>query len=81
MTTTKATHAYIGVSPCGCVRAVTADLPGHSIDVGADVAEFIRGGMTIERTTVEEASAVLCFSEHPLGHCPHPGTCANQEGA
>ncbi len=61
------THSYIGKKECGCVVAATV-IDGQTPEsVAADVADFIRGGLTIER--VESDFVRLHF-----GECPHDKT-------
>lgn len=48
------TMAYAGYcSVCGTLRAVTVDRPEYAKHVAADVADFIRGGLRVERVTCE----------------------------
>ena len=47
----KATHAYVGILPCGCCVAAVVDT-GDKF-AAADVARFIREGLKVERQTVE----------------------------
>ncbi len=61
----QSTHAYIAKKLCGCVTAVTVDLPGHPNWTSRDVAEFIAAGRTVERVTIEKARKVkLCKCHH-----------------
>lgn len=57
--------AYIGVSPCGCVPAVTVDEPEHAKDVAKDISGWIKRGRTVERVTMDEARERLTMD------CPH----------
>lgn len=45
--------AYIGTKSCGCTVAAVVDNPKHSKDVANAVSKFIRGGLKIERVSVE----------------------------
>jgi len=49
--------AYIGRSPCGCVRAATVDDPARARDVAKEIAAMVRGKLTIERVTCESVRA------------------------
>ena len=71
------THAYVGVAPCGCIRAATVDDDVHPKDVAADIVGFMRGGMTLERVSLEGGPVRLCWAEHAPGSlgCPHDGAC------
>ncbi len=55
----QATHAYIAKKPCGCVTAVTVDLPDHPDWTSHDVADFIKSGRSVERVTIAEARQTL----------------------
>ena len=48
------THVYTGKAKCGCIVAVVADMPDMPKETAKDVAEFIRGGYTVERVPVED---------------------------
>lgn len=71
--------AYVGVEPCGCIRAVTVDNPDHAKDVRRNVLEFLRFG-TVERMSVEKARVALCFDKHGTKNnvCPHPNACPHR---
>jgi hypothetical protein len=63
--------AYIGKCPgCKQVIAATVDAPEYRDDVAKDVAEWIRDGLIVERSTVGEARKLFnncaCNSEKPL---------------
>ena len=75
--TENATHAYIGIAACGCIRAATADDPDQKKEVAKDVASFLRWGKTVERVSVESVRITLCTSNHgPKNrNCPHPNAC------
>ena len=76
MVTPKPVMAYVGVSPCGCIRAATVDNPEHAKDVRKDVAAFMRAGDTIERLSVELARMQFCGNKHPKDTGgPHPAAC------
>ena len=61
----EATHAYIGRGKCGCIIAVTTDVPDMRKETAADVAEFVRGGLSVERVTLDD------FRRMPFGcKCP-----------
>lgn len=48
------THAYIGIRrDTGKVVAVTVDNPAHAREVAADLKEFAKGGLIIERVTLD----------------------------
>ena len=47
----KATHAYVGILPCGCCVAAVVDT-GDKF-AAKDVAGFIRRGYTVERQPIE----------------------------
>ncbi len=70
--------AYVGIDPCGCVRAATVDNPVHAKEARRDVREFMKHGI-IERWPIEQARQSLCFTNHPTRGkdkgCPHPGEC------
>ena len=79
--------AYIGVAECGCVRAAAADDPNSRQHTAADVADFIRDGLIIERVSVEQAPVKLCWADHVEGDarckdgCPHEGECPERAKA
>jgi hypothetical protein len=56
----KATHAYVGKheGKAGYCAAIV-DVPGEEKRTAESVAEFIRDGYTVERTTIEDARAGL----------------------
>lgn len=66
--------AYIGISRCGCVRAITMDRGGHDKETRRNVREFMKMGH-VERVTLETARARLCITYHPKQTCPHPQEC------
>jgi len=69
-------YAYVGISPCGCIRATVVDNPGRAKWVRKEVASFMRAGDTIERMAVELVRVRFCTDIHPRkGGCPHPGDC------
>ena len=76
------TYAYIGVSPCGCIRAATVDNPQHAKEVRKDVASFMRYGDTIERMPVEQVRVKFCVDKHlykgKAVTCPHPQACPHR---
>ncbi len=47
--------AYIARDLCGCIVGATVDDPDHASDTAKIVAEWVRDGLTLERTTVGEA--------------------------
>lgn len=79
MTTSKETHAYIGIAPCGCVQGATVDGPDHKREVSKDVAGFLKWG-TVERVSIENARVRLCFESHGKkgDTCPHPNGCPHR---
>jgi hypothetical protein len=68
------TPAYIGRRPCGCVVAAVVDDGDDPKDVAKFVAELVRKGITVERSTVEDARKLLtggCKCQHlPAGGAP-----------
>lgn len=69
-------YAYVGISPCGCIRAASVDNPEHAAHVRRDVSAFMRAGDTIERMEVEAVRKQFCTAPHPKKTgCPHPGAC------
>ena len=75
--------AYVGVSPCGCIRAAVADRPEHAKAVSKDVASFIANGDIVERMSGDQVRVKFCFDKHqqPRGKptvCPHPGACPHR---
>lgn len=52
-----ATHVYIGRAACGCIRAVSTDMPGATDLVARDVSNMVKGGLTVERMPIEEFRA------------------------
>ena len=61
----KATHAYVGILPCGCCVAAVVDT-GDKF-TAKEVAGFIRRGDTVERQTIEWVRQNLhrCTHEKP----------------
>lgn len=59
----KPTHEYIGKKWCGCIVAMTADLPQFSKHTAKSVAEMISDGLTVER--------VPFGSSNVIWDCPH----------
>lgn len=55
-------YAYVGICSHGKVRAITVDEPEYAKETRKDVAEFMRGGLTIERWTIEatRSAEFLC---------------------
>ena len=53
------TPAYVGKRPCGCVVAAIVDDGDDPKDVAKFVADLVRRGMTVERSTVEDARRLL----------------------
>ena len=45
----EATHAYIGRKACGCAVAAAVDMPELQEETAKSVAEFIKGGLRVER--------------------------------
>ena len=58
------THAYIGRKECGCVVAAVVDDPKYKKDTAQSVAEFLEGGLTIERVTLDETRELLKVCKH-----------------
>lgn len=50
----EATHSYIGIKPCGCVVAAVVDSPSMKQEASKALAEWVQGGLTIERVTHQE---------------------------
>mgnify|MGYP001610563214 CR=1 FL=1 len=69
-------YAYVGIDPCGCIRAATVDGPAWGRDVRRDINAFLRYGGTVERMEIERVRVQFCVTKHgPKGKCPHPGSC------
>lgn len=64
---TPATHAYIGIAPCGCCHEMVAEIPEALDDVVASVTEMRREGYTVQRLTIDKAWARF----HGDRNCPH----------
>lgn len=58
-------YSYVGRKSCGCLVAAVVDDTDDAKDVAADVAGFIRQGLTIERVLHDVVRTELTFS------CPH----------
>lgn len=58
----KATHAYLGVKPCGCAVALACD--DGDRHTANDVAGFIRSGYAVERVPIEDAAARIRRCTH-----------------
>lgn len=56
------THNYIGTAKCGCVVAVTCDVPSQPKWSAKSVADFIKSGLTVTRISHEE------FRQNKFGH-------------
>lgn len=70
MNTTDTTPAYIARCKCGCggICLAVVDNPDHAKNVAADVAEAIRDGYAVERSTVEvvRSEPFGCQAKQPL---------------
>lgn len=64
----RASHAYIGRNPCGCVMMICSDL-GDKF-TGKMVGDAIKNGQTIERVTFEDYQDRIC-KEPTFFKCPH----------
>ena len=64
------THAYLGRLPCGCCVGVITDLGDEG--TAESVAEFIRGGMYVERVTWD-TYRFIAHNELTFMNCPHGG--------
>ncbi len=53
--------AYIARDLCGCIVAATVDRPEHVRDTAKTIAEWVRDGLTLERTTVGDARSDPTF--------------------
>lgn len=60
----KDVMAYQGRKGCGCVVAVTVDLPEYKKDTAKELAKWIRQGLSVERVTCEVARQSFTI-------CPH----------
>ena len=71
---------YVGRCACGAIRAATVDDPGSKRLVAQDVAEFIRGGLTIDRIEIPKGGLILgkctCLKADPIPDGPS----GSQEG-
>jgi hypothetical protein len=63
-------ECYIGVKKCGCVVAATVIDPAWTNETAKDVADFIKNGLDVERTTTAFARTNLkrcrCGEQMPL---------------
>lgn len=59
----NATHAYLGIAPCGHARTATVDCPAMARDNATEIARWLRGGYTIERVLIDEARQRLHFCD------------------
>jgi len=59
---------YLGVKRCGCAVAIVVDTPEHQKEVRKSVAEFMRGGLVIERVTRDDGVDRLLRGGR---HCTH----------
>jgi hypothetical protein len=75
MSTNTEQMAYVGIAPCGCMRAAVVDEPKHAKDVRKDVSGFMRDGLTVERVPVALVRVRLCLDKHPKVGCPHEHAC------
>lgn len=55
---------YVGIKECGCCVAVAVDKPEYAKDTAKFVATLMRGGLTIERQTVEWARKNMTICKH-----------------
>jgi len=53
MSDSKDQMCYVGFTDCGCAVASTVDIPNHAKENAKFVAGLIRGGLTVERRSVE----------------------------
>ncbi len=71
-------YSYVGIDPCGCVRAATADRENGAPAMRKQVNEMLKVG-SVERWSDERVKAQFCFTKHPTQGehkgCPHPGAC------
>jgi hypothetical protein len=58
------TPSYIGRGECGCLFAAVVDDPAHRRDTARSVAQMIRDGLAVERSTVQ-------YVRDNWKHCPH----------
>lgn len=49
--------AYVGIAPCGCVRAAHCHEESSRNEVAEFCSQVIRDGLSLERMTVEEVRA------------------------
>ena len=47
-------NVYIGKKECGCTVVIVSDDPKYKKDTADTVAEMIRDGLTVERTSQKE---------------------------
>ncbi len=55
--------SYIGRRACGCIRAARV-IHGDPKDIAEDVAEMIKGGLTVEKVASQ-------YVRDNWGDCPH----------
>ena len=61
----KTNHpAYVGFKSCGCAVAACVDGPEYAKETAKTLAEWVRGGLTIERKTVGWVRENLHFCSH-----------------
>lgn len=53
------TPCYVGKRPCGCVVAAVVDDGDDPKDVAKFIADLVKRGMTVDRSTVDEARKLL----------------------
>ncbi len=56
--------AYIGRKACGCCVAAAVDKPEYRKDTAKHLADWVRGGLTVEHVPAEQARAALKACHH-----------------
>jgi hypothetical protein len=62
-----ATHAYVGIKPCGCLVAAIVDRPELKGDIAKETGSWLRRGWTVDRLELAEVRPRLKACE-----CPKP---------
>ena len=72
------THAYAGIAPCGCIRALSVDVVDAARLVAKDVAAMVRQGLTVERLSLDAVRARKLTRPGCEIHAPQPPTATDE---
>jgi hypothetical protein len=70
-TPTAEVMVYASFSKCGCIAAMTVDLPGYAKDTAKTVAGWIRSGHEVRRISDAEVRQAMATRQPKWGPCIH----------